>query len=73
MKADDVDYVNVFKGSGSGLFTTSYKEAGRKRNLKLRPEQIDGDITVSDYSGKQVSQRIPSSKYSPDKLQVIYD
>lgn len=64
---------NVFKGSGAGIFTTTYRSAARKRSLKLKPEQIDGDITVSDYSKKPVSQQTLSSKYSPDTLQTIYD
>ena len=73
-EVDDVNTTNnVFKGSGSGLFTTIYKRPGQKRNLSMRPEQVDGDITVSDYSGTPVSQRTPSLQRSPDTLQTIYD
>lgn len=64
---------NVFKGSGTGIFTTTYRSTTGKRSLRIRPEQVDGDITVSDYSGKSVSQQTLSSKHSPYKLQTIYD
>lgn len=64
---------NVFKGSGAGVFTTVYKNQVQKRNKKLKPEQIDGDITDSGIYGKAASQQTPSLQNSPDILQTICD
>lgn len=64
---------NVFKGSGSGLFTTNYRGSQQSAKFKLKPEQVDGDLIVSDGSLKSGSPATPGVRYSPDKLQTIYD
>jgi len=82
MKTDEVENFNtenvVFRGSGSGLIVSNYSKKGQKRSHKLKPEQIDGDITMSDYSvpGKsgvtRSSQEI-AGQSSRCTQQTIYD
>lgn len=82
MKIDEVENFNtanvVFRGSGSGLFTTNYSKVGQKRSHKLKPGQIDGDITVNVHSGsgksdESLSLQAPAVRNSRYKLQMIYD
>jgi len=82
MKNDDVEKFNtanvVFRGSGSGIFTTNYSKVGQIRSLKLKPEQIDGDITVNvrsglGKSGESLSLQDQAARNSRYKLQMICD
>jgi len=82
MNIDDVEQSNttnvVFRGSGSGIFTTNYSKNGQKRSHRLKPEQIDGDITVNPRSGsgksdESLSLQDPVAQNSRYKLQMIYD
>lgn len=69
MKTDEVESFSsnnvVFRGSGSGIITPDYSGTGLKRSRKLRPEPVDGDITVSDFSDRQ---RSTESLSSPDQV-----
>jgi hypothetical protein len=82
MKTDEVENFNtdnvVFRGSGSGLIVSNYSKASQKRSHKLKPEQIDGDITVSDYSvpgksGVTRSSQETTGQSSRYTQQTIYD
>lgn len=82
MKTDEVENFNtdnvVFRGSGSGLIVSNYSKTSQKRSHKLKPEQIDGDITVSDYSvpgkpGVTRSSEETTGQSSRNKQQTIYD
>ena len=82
MKNDEVEKFYtanvVFRGSGSGIFTTNYSKVGQIRSLKLKPEQIDGDITVNvrsglGKSGESLSLQDQAARNSRYKLQMICD
>lgn len=82
MKTHEVESFNadnvVFRGSGSGLIVSGYAKTSQKRSHKLKPEQVDGDITVSDYSvpgksGVTRSSQETTGQSSRNTPQTIYD
>ena len=82
MMIDEVEELNtanvVFRGSSSGIITTSNPRVGKKRSPGLKPEQIDGEVVVNVRPGHGQSDELfssqdPSAQNIRCKQQTIYD
>ena len=64
---------NIFKGNAAGLYMDKYNSRKRPANVKLKPEQTEGEFIVSGHSMKSVVPPGPYDQNHPGKQQIIYD